>query len=167
MRTLDWCWAWKIEKIASELKVKSSRRFCVDRNSAALCLPDPVRQIRGGRKVSYEPRLPAVQTCVKRSLIPNRCCGENGARRVTGASYTLNVIWNSGCSAQTHTRTHTVMESVFSWEEIRGWFFFFSFFFLGRRNRNAAKTVFSSVRWRETKFDQIKCLFMWITFAGF
>lgn len=43
-------------------------------------------------KVSYEPRLPAVQACVKRSLIPNRCCGENGARRVTGASYTLNVI---------------------------------------------------------------------------
>lgn len=42
--------------------------------------------------VSYEPSLPATQTCVKPSLIPNRCCGENRARRVIHASYTLNVI---------------------------------------------------------------------------
>lgn len=43
----------KIKKIADTLlhqgKTKPYRRFCVDRNSVPLCLPDPVRQMCSGR----------------------------------------------------------------------------------------------------------------------
>lgn len=52
-------------------------------------------------EVSYEPRLPSVEICAKRSLISNRCCRENMARRVIQTSHTLDVSSNS------HTHTHT------------------------------------------------------------
>lgn len=64
-------------------KIKSWRRFCVERDD----LSDKCAVV----EVSFEPRLPSVEICAKRSLISNRCCRENRAWRVIQTSHTLTV----------------------------------------------------------------------------
>lgn len=62
-------------------KSDSWRRFCVERKDSS----DQCAVVGGGS----QPRLPSGEICEKRSLISNRCCGENRARRVIQTSHTL------------------------------------------------------------------------------
>ena len=136
----------------------------MDRNSVALCLPDPVRQISGGRS-----QLRASPACCT-DLCETEPDSQQVLRRERGAEGHWSLL-HTECHLKfrllctytytnTHRHTHIFGACILVGREKRLISFFFFFFFCGTENRNAAKSLFSSVRCRETKFDQIKSLCM-------